>query len=102
MISVDKINLSFGGFELFKEISFLVNPKDRIGLIGKNGAGKSTLLKVLTGKETPTAGMVAVPKETSIGYLPQQMKVSDTRTLENEVTQAFEELLSIEKQISQL
>lgn len=102
MISLDKINLSFGGFELFKEISFLVNPKDRIGLIGKNGAGKSTLLKVLTGKETPTAGMVAVPKETSIGYLPQQMKVSDTRTLKDEVTQAFEELLSIEKQISQL
>ena len=102
MISIDKINLSFGGFELFKEISFLVNPKDRIGLIGKNGAGKSTLLKILTGTETPTAGVVAVPKETSIGYLPQQMKVSDTRTLKDEVTQAFEEILTIEKKIARL
>ncbi|QIA07551.1 ABC-F family ATP-binding cassette domain-containing protein [Draconibacterium halophilum] len=102
MISIDKINLSFGGFELFKEISFLVNPKDRIGLIGKNGAGKSTLLKIITGTETPTSGVLAVPKETSIGYLPQQMKVSDTRTLKNEVTQAFEELLTIEKKIAGL
>ncbi|AHW58669.1 ATP-binding cassette, subfamily F, member 3 [Draconibacterium orientale] len=102
MISIDKINLSFGGFELFKEISFLVNPKDRIGLIGKNGAGKSTLLKIITGTESPTAGTVAVPKETSVGYLPQQMVVSDTRTLKNEVTQAFEELLAIEKKIANL
>ncbi|WP_319501607.1 ABC-F family ATP-binding cassette domain-containing protein [uncultured Draconibacterium sp.] len=102
MISIDKINLSFGGFELFKEISFLVNPKDRIGLIGKNGAGKSTLLKIITGIENPTAGVVAVPKETSVGYLPQQMVVSDTRTLKNEVTQAFEELLAIEKKIANL
>ncbi|WP_303918772.1 ABC-F family ATP-binding cassette domain-containing protein [Draconibacterium sediminis] len=102
MISIDKINLSFGGFELFKEISFLVNPKDRIGLIGKNGAGKSTLLKIITGIENPTAGVVAVPKETSVGYLPQQMVVSDTRRLKNEVTQAFEELLAIEKKIAHL
>ncbi|HYQ55936.1 MAG TPA: ABC-F family ATP-binding cassette domain-containing protein, partial [Draconibacterium sp.] len=102
MISLDKINLSFGGFELFKEISFLINPKDRIGLVGKNGAGKSTLLKIIKGTETPTAGTVAVPKETSVGYLPQQMKISDTRTLKNEVTRAFEELLSIEKKIAQL
>ena len=102
MISIDKINLSFGGFELFKEISFLVNPKDRIGLIGKNGAGKSTLLKIITGTETPTAGAIAIPKETSVGYLPQQMQVSDTRTLKNEVTQAFEELLAIEKKIANL
>ncbi|WP_321995351.1 ABC-F family ATP-binding cassette domain-containing protein [Draconibacterium orientale] len=102
MISIDKINLSFGGFELFKEISFLVNPKDRIGLIGKNGAGKSTLLKIITGTESPTAGTVAVPKETSVGYLPQQMVVSDTRTLKKEVTQAFEELLAIEKKIANL
>ena len=60
MISIDKINLSFGGFELFKEISFLINPKDRIGLIGKNGAGKTTLLKIITGKENPSAGNVGI------------------------------------------
>ncbi|WP_321375727.1 ABC-F family ATP-binding cassette domain-containing protein [uncultured Draconibacterium sp.] len=102
MISIDKINLSFGGFELFKEISFLINPKDRIGLIGKNGAGKSTLLKILTGKDSPTNGEVTVPKDTTIGYLPQEMKVSDTRTLKEEVKLAFEKLLNIEKQIAAL
>ena len=102
MISIDKINLSFGGFELFKEISFLINPKDRIGLIGKNGAGKSTLLKILTGKDTPTNGEVTVPKDTTIGYLPQEMKVSDTRTLKEEVKLAFEKLLNIEKEIAAL
>ncbi|MDX8341182.1 ABC-F family ATP-binding cassette domain-containing protein [Draconibacterium sp. IB214405] len=102
MISIDKINLSFGGFELFKEISFLINPKDRIGLIGKNGAGKSTLLKILTGKNNPTSGEVTIPKDTSIGYLPQEMNVSDTQTLKEEVKLAFEKLLDIEKQISEL
>lgn len=102
MISIDKINLSFGGFELFKEISFLINPKDRIGLIGKNGAGKSTLLKILTGMDSPTKGEVVIPRDTSIGYLPQEMKVSDTRTLKEEVKLAFEKLLNIEKQIAGL
>ena len=102
MISLDKINLSFGGFELFKEISFLVNPKDRIGLIGKNGAGKTTLLKIISQNETPTSGAVGIPKNVSIGYLPQQMKVSDTRNLKEETEQAFEELLNIQQQITQL
>ncbi len=102
MISLDKINLSFGGFELFKNISFLINPKDRIGLIGKNGAGKTTLLKVITQKVTPTSGSIGVSKDVSIGYLPQQMQLSDTRTLKQETTLAFEELLSLEKKIAQL
>jgi len=102
MISLDKINLSFGGFELFKEISFLINPKDRIGLVGKNGAGKSTLLKIIYGTETPSNGQVAIPKEVTVGYLPQQMKVSDTRNLIDEVTLAFEELLSIKQKINTL
>lgn len=102
MISVDKINLSFGGFELFKEISFLINPKDRIGLIGKNGAGKTTLLKIITGSENPTSGGVAIPKDTSIGYLPQQMKIVDTRTLKEETTLAFEELILLENEIAKL
>jgi len=102
MISLDKINLSFGGFELFKNISFLINPKDRIGLIGKNGAGKTTLLKVITQNVSPTSGSIGVSKDVSIGYLPQQMKLSDTRTLKQETTLAFEELLSLEKKIAQL
>lgn len=102
MISIDKINLSFGGFELFKEISFLINPKDRIGLIGKNGAGKSTLLKVIVQKQPPSSGSVSIPKDISVGYLPQQMKISDTCTLREETEQAFEELLQIQQQISRL
>ncbi|MCK3682935.1 ABC-F family ATP-binding cassette domain-containing protein [Maribellus sp. YY47] len=102
MISLDKINLSFGGFELFKEISFLINPKDRIGLIGKNGAGKTTLLKIISGINSPTSGSVGISKDVTIGYLPQQMKVSDTRTLKDEATQAFKEILQLEKQIAQL
>ena len=102
MISLDKINLSFGGFELFKEISFLINPKDRIGLIGKNGAGKTTLLKIVSGTEHPTSGSVGIPKDISLGYLPQQMKLSDTRTLKEEAVLAFEELLNLEKRIAHL
>ncbi|WP_167605554.1 ribosomal protection-like ABC-F family protein [Maribellus sediminis] len=102
MISLDKINLSFGGFELFKEISFLINPKDRIGLIGKNGAGKTTLLKIVSGTEHPTSGSVGMPKDASLGYLPQQMKLSDTRTLKEEAVLAFEELLNLEKRIARL
>lgn len=102
MISLDKINLSFGGFELFKEISFLINPKDRIGLIGKNGAGKTTLLKIISGLDNPTSGVLGIPKDTTIGYLPQQMIFADSRTLKDETVLAFEELILLEKKIAQL
>ncbi len=102
MISLDKINLSFGGFELFKEISFLINPKDRIGLIGKNGAGKTTLLKLISGKEMPTSGVIGIPKDVSIGYLPQEMKLIDSRTLKEETKLAFEEVLSLQQKIAEL
>jgi len=102
MISLDKINLSFGGFELFKEISFLINPKDRIGLIGKNGAGKTTLLKLISGTDKPSSGAIGVPKDVSIGYLPQEMKLNDSRTLKNETTLAFEELIDLKKKIAEL
>ncbi len=102
MISLDKISLNFGGFELLKDIGFLINPKDRIGLIGKNGAGKSTLLKLISGIETPTSGIISVPKDTTIGYLPQQMKLSDSRTLKDETVLAFEELIYLENNIKQL
>jgi len=102
MISLDKINLSFGGFELFKEISFLINPKDRIGLVGKNGAGKTTLLKLISGKEMPTSGVIGIPKSVSVGYLPQEMKHTDTRTLKEETKLAFEEVLSLQQKIADL
>ena len=100
MISLDKISLNFGGFDLFKEISFLINPKDRIGLIGKNGAGKTTLLKVIKGIDAPTSGSIGIPKNTTIGYLPQQMKLSDVRTLKEETVLAFEELINIQHKIT--
>ena len=102
MISLDKINLNFGGFDLFREISFLINQKDRIGLIGKNGAGKTTLLKVIKGTETPSSGKIGIPKNTSIGYLPQQMKLNDSRTLKEETVLAFEELINIRQKLSLL
>ncbi len=70
MISVNNITVSFGGFSLFENISFLINPKDRIGLAGKNGAGKSTMLKILAGEQNPTKGDIAAPNECKIGYLP--------------------------------
>lgn len=102
MISLDKISLSFGGFDLFKEISFLINPKDRIGLIGKNGAGKTTLLKIIKGIDIPTTGNLGFPKNTTIGYLPQQMRLSDSRTLKEETVLAFEELIHIQQKIARL
>jgi ATP-binding cassette, subfamily F, member 3 len=102
MISLDKVNVNFGGFDLLKEISFLINPKDRIGLIGKNGAGKSTLLKIIAGIEQPSSGILSLPKDTTIGYLPQQMQLIDSRTLKQETALAFEELLHIQQSINQL
>jgi len=102
MISLDKINLSFGGFDLFKEISFLINPKDRIGLIGKNGAGKTTLLKIIKGIDVPTSGNIGIPKNTTIGYLPQQMRLIDSHTLKEETVLAFEELIKIQHKIARL
>ncbi len=102
MISLDKIQVSFGGFDLLKETSFLVRPDDRIGLIGKNGAGKTTLLKLISGMLQPSEGEVNIPKGTTIGYLPQEMKLEDKNTLLDETMLAFDELLSLEKRIANL
>ena len=102
MISVDNLTVSFGGWDLFKDISFLINPKDRIGLVGKNGAGKSTMLKVLTGEQPPSSGGVSRNGDCTIGYLPQQMKVADTTTLYAETEAAFGEVIDLEKEISHL
>ena len=102
MISIDNLTVSFGGWDLFKDISFIVNPKDRIGLVGKNGAGKTTLLKVLTGEQPPTSGAVTRSADATLGYLPQQMKVADTTTLYEETAKAFDEILGLEKELEHL
>ncbi|MBQ4279609.1 MAG: ABC-F family ATP-binding cassette domain-containing protein [Rikenellaceae bacterium] len=102
MISIDDLTVSFGGWDLFSHISFLINPRDRIGLVGKNGAGKSTLLKVLIGEQQPTSGAVTRNGECTVGYLPQQMKVADTTSLREETATAFKEVLELEAQIEHL
>jgi ATP-binding cassette, subfamily F, member 3 len=102
MLSIDKISLNFGGFELFREISFLINPRDRIGLTGKNGAGKTTLLKMMAGKLNPTNGRISIPKDLTLGYLPQQMVLADDRTVIEETRQAFEQLLRLHAEIDEL
>ena len=102
MISVDNLTVSFGGWDLFKDISFLINPKDRIGLVGKNGAGKSTMLKVLTGEQPPSSGGVSRNGDCTNGYLPQQMKGADTTTLYAETEAAFGEVIDLEKEIAHL
>jgi len=102
MISVDQLVVSFGGFDLLKGISFLITPKDRIGLVGKNGAGKSTLLKILAGLQQPTTGKISCPKDIRLGYLPQHMVLSDTRTVFEETRKAFDEILDMKKEIERI
>ena len=102
MVSVEQVKLNFGGFELFKGISFIVNPKDRIGLVGKNGAGKSTLLKIFSGLQPPSEGAVVVPKDVTIGYLPQTMRITDTQNVIQETEKAFGSIKALEKKIDRL
>ena len=102
MISLDNLTVSYGGWTLFDNISFLINPKDRIGLVGKNGAGKTTLLRIITGEQQPTSGAVTINGECTIGYLPQTMRVADTTTLVEETAKAFDEVLHLEAEIADL
>lgn len=102
MISLDNLTVSYGGWTLFDNISFLINPKDRIGLVGRNGAGKTTLLRILTGEQQPTSGHVTLNGDCTIGYLPQTMRVADTTSLAEETAKAFEEVLRLEAEIADL
>lgn len=102
MISLNKLSVDFGGFRLFDEISFLINPKDRIGLVGKNGAGKTTLLRIIVGLQSPTEGSLSMPKDLTLGYLPQNMVYSDSRTVRQEVESTFEEIIKLEKDIDRV
>ncbi len=100
MVSIDNLTVSFGGWDLFKDISLIINPRDRIGLVGKNGAGKTTLLKVVMGLQPATQGGITKSDDVTIGYLPQQMKVADTTSLYEETATAFGEVLELENEIT--
>jgi ATP-binding cassette, subfamily F, member 3 len=100
MISVNAVTVSFGGYDLFDNVSFLVNPKDRIGLAGKNGAGKSTMLKLLSGLQNPTKGEISKPNDFRIGYLPQDMIHQHGRTVFEETATAFEEIQKLEARLN--
>ncbi|QZT38615.1 ATP-binding cassette domain-containing protein [Halosquirtibacter xylanolyticus] len=99
MISVEQLTVSFGGFDLFKNLTFKINPKDRIGLTGRNGAGKSTMLKVFAKQKEATSGEVVRPKDVTVGYLPQHMMVNDHRTVLEEAESAFDDILNMEKEL---
>lgn len=102
MVSIDGLTVEFGGTTLFKDISFVINEKDRIALMGKNGAGKSTLLKILAGQRTATRGSVSAPKDTTICYLPQHLMTQDGHTVFEETCQAFAHLHAMEAEIEEL
>ena len=87
---------------MFEDVSYVINKRDRIALVGKNGAGKSTMLKILAGLQTPTSGVVAMPKEITVGYLPQVMVLSDTRTVLEEAEMAFDHLFELQERINRL
>ncbi len=102
MVSFNQLALYFGSFCLFEDVSFLINDKDRIGLVGRNGAGKTSLLKILTGEMAYDEGSVSMPGDLSIGYLPQQMKVSNTQSVFDETLHAFGDWLELKKSIEKL
>ena len=102
MVSIDGLTVEFGGTTLFSDVSFVINEKDRIALMGKNGAGKSTLLKILAGAREPSKGKVSAPKDTIIAYLPQHLMTEDGRTVFEETSQAFSHLFEMEKEIEDL
>jgi len=102
MISVEQLTVEFGGSPLFDEISFLVNSKDRIALVGKNGAGKTTLLRIFSGKQAPTKGKILIPKDLSIGYLPQHMIHNEGTTVMQEAEKAFEHITDLQAEIERM
>lgn len=102
MVLVDGLTVEFGGTTLFSDISFVINPKDRIALMGKNGAGKSTLLKILAGVREPTRGRVSKPRDFTVAYLPQHLMTEDERTVFEETTQAFSHIHQLEGEIERI
>ena len=102
MISIDGLTVEFGVKPLFKDVSFVINERDRIALVGKNGAGKSTMMKILCGMQKPTSGSVSVPNDTTIGYLPQVMKLSDDTTVKEETRKAFADKTKMEAKLKEM
>ncbi len=102
MISINNLSVEFSAKSLFDNINYVINKKDKIALVGKNGAGKSTMLKIIAGLQKPTSGTVAVPQDTTIGYLPQQMILNDTMTVVEEVRQAFSHLDAMHDELDRL
>ena len=102
MISIDGLTVEFGVKPLFKDVSFVINERDRIALVGKNGAGKSTMLKILCGMQKPTSGAISVPNDTTIGYLPQVMKLSDDTTVKEETRKAFADKTKMEAKLKEM
>lgn len=99
MVSVENLNVEFGGFTLFEQVSFVLNKNERVALVGRNGAGKSTLLKIISGMQSLTSGTVSLPKQTTIGYLPQQMKLNDTHSVKEEASLAFSDLQAMQQRL---
>lgn len=102
VIAVQNLTVEFSAVPLFNNINYVINPRDRIALVGKNGAGKSTMLKIIAGLQRPTSGQVAVPAETTIGYLPQQMKLADETTLLEEVRKAFSHIDTMQRHLDEI
>lgn len=102
MVSVEGLKVEFGVKPLFRDVSFVINERDRIALVGKNGAGKSTLLKILNGQQKPTSGVVSVPNDTTIGYLPQVMKIADDTTVKEETRKAFSDSMRMKEHLEHM
>jgi ATP-binding cassette subfamily F protein 3 len=102
LYSVEGLTVSFGSFTLLDEIGFVIDKKDKIALVGKNGAGKSTLLKIFAGLQEPTQGRVVIPRDAVVGYLPQQMQVTDERTVKEEASLAFDRVLQWETELGKM
>src|ERR1035437_7062660 len=102
MVSVDGLTVEFGGSTLFKDISFVINEKDRIALMGKNGAGKSTLLKIIAGAQSASAGRVGIPKDKVVAYLPQHLMTDNTRSVFEEASQAFSGIYEMQQKMEEL
>lgn len=102
VISVEQLKVEFNATPLFDDVSYVINKKDRIALVGKNGAGKSTMLKILAGLQSPTGGRVSIPRDTTIGYLPQVMKLADTRTVMQEAELAFEHVFEMQADLERM
>lgn len=100
MVIVDNVTVSYGGWDLFKNITFIINDNDRIGLVGHNGAGKTTLFKLISGQQVPSQGNISIGGGSTIGYLPQHMNTKDGKTVYEETEEAFAELLGLEKEIA--